>query len=181
MRLLYCGFFLLLFALVCRADIITVKSAELIPEDEHYLLNAEFEFAINSTLEEALLRGGFSLHFVLEFELRRPRWYWLDERIAEKNVEYKLSYSALTRQYRLSSGLYTIADLASLDDVIRLLSKVRARPVAEKSTVKKGNRYEAAVRFRLDTSKLPKPFQLEALASRDWNLQSEWQRWIITP
>ena len=40
---------------------------------------------------------------------------------------------------------------------------------------------EAAVRLRLDVNALPKPFQVSALASRDWSMQSEWHRWSFTP
>jgi hypothetical protein len=35
--------------------------------------------------------------------------------------------------------------------------------------------------MRLDTAQLPKPFQLNAVASRDWTLSSEWYRWSLTP
>ena len=45
----------------------------------------------------------------------------------------------------------------------------------------KGARYDAAVRLRLDVTQLPKPFQINALASRDWSLQSEWYRWSFVP
>ena len=44
-----------------------------------------------------------------------------------------------------------------------------------------GARYEAALRLRLDVNQLPKPFQVSALASREWTLQSEWHRWSVTP
>jgi hypothetical protein len=171
-------FFLLLLALWSSlgwADAILVKSAELADEEESYKLNAEFDFALNPTLEEALQRG-LPLYFVLEFELTRPRWWWLDEKVASMQAAYKLSYNALTRQYRLASGLYA-ENLASLEDVMRLLSRVRGRPVVEKSALKKGGGYEAAVRLRLDVAQLPKPFQLSALSSRDWTLQSDWYRW----
>ena len=40
---------------------------------------------------------------------------------------------------------------------------------------------EASLRMRLDTAQLPKPFQLNAIASRDWTLASDWHRWIFTP
>jgi hypothetical protein len=33
--------------------------------------------------------------------------------------------------------------------------------------------------MRLDVTQLPKPFQLNALTSRDWNLASEWRRWPL--
>jgi hypothetical protein len=38
---------------------------------------AEFDLAFNPTLEEAIQKG-VPLYFVFEFELSRPRWYWVD-------------------------------------------------------------------------------------------------------
>jgi hypothetical protein len=37
------------------------------------------------------------------------------------------------------------------------------------------------VRLRLDVNQLPKPFQVNALASRDWQLASEPRRIAFTP
>ena len=47
--------------------------------------------------------------------------------------------------------------------------------------LKRDASYQAAVRMRLDTSQLPKPFQVNAIASRDWTLTSDWHRWSIGP
>jgi hypothetical protein len=33
--------------------------------------------------------------------------------------------------------------------------------------------------MRLDLSQMPKTFQVNALANRDWNLSSEWARWLL--
>jgi hypothetical protein len=162
-----------------RADTIPVQSAELRVEDESYVLNAQFEVAFNPTLEEALQKG-ISLYFVLEFELLRPRWYWLDERLVERSTQYRVSYSPLTRQYRVTTGLLS-QQLDSLEEVEHLLSRVVSRPVIPVDALSKGARYEVAVRLRLDVNQLPKPFQINALASRDWSLQSEWYRWSFTP
>ena len=63
-----------------RADTIPVKFAELRIEEGEVLLNAEFEFTLNPTLEEAL-QSGIPLYFILEFELTRGRWYWFDEKV----------------------------------------------------------------------------------------------------
>src|SRR6266850_39219 len=41
--------------------------------------------------------------------------------------------------------------------------------------------YEAAVRMRLDTTLLPKPFQLSALTSRELQLDSPWKRFTVRP
>ena len=112
-------------ATIARADTIGVKSAELLPEDESYVLNAEFDLAFNPTLEEALQKG-VPLYFVLEFELVRPRWYWLDEKVAQMSMQYRVSYNALTRQYRVTSGLLG-QQFDSLDEVERLLVARRRR------------------------------------------------------
>ena len=42
-----------------------------------------------------------------------------------------------------------------------------------------GTDYQAALRMRLDVTQLPKPFQVNALTSREWNLASDWRRWPL--
>ena len=169
----------MLAAATARADTIVVKSAELRAEEDGYYLNAEFALSINSTLDEALQKG-VPLYFLLEFELSRPRWYWLDEKVISMTTQYRVSYNALTRQYRIASGLLG-QSFESLDEVERFLSRVTSREVARRDQLVKGTHYEAALRLRLDVNQLPKPFQMSALASREWTLQSEWHTWSFTP
>ena len=161
-----------------RADTIGVVSAEIRADEDDYDLNSEFDLALNATLEEALHRG-VPLYFVLEFEIARPRWYWFDEKVVTSTTHYRVAWNALTRQYRVSSGLFA-QTLYSLEEVERFLSRVTSRPIARRDALQKGSRYEAAVRLRLDVTQLPKPFQVDALASREWSLQSDWYRWSFT-
>ena len=180
-NLIHLAFIVLIaWVMVARADTIASRSAELRLDEEHYVLDAEFDLTLNPTLEEAIGRG-VPLYFVLEFDLLRPRFMWFDELIAKHTVMYRLSYNALTRQFRLSTGGAFYQNLGTLDEATRLISRVRGRTVVEKAMLFKGVRYEAAVRLRLDTTQLPKPFQISALTSRDWNLQSDWVRWSFTP
>jgi hypothetical protein len=162
-----------------RADTIPVKAAELRIEEGEVLLNAEFEFSLNPTLEDALEKG-IPLYFVLDFELTRGRWYWLDEKVAQTTLVYRVSYNALTRQYRVASGLLT-QTFNTLEEVERFIGRVTSRVVASADALTKGAKYDAAVRLRLDVNQLPKPFQVNALASREWTLASDWQRWSFTP
>ncbi len=162
-----------------RADTIPVKFAELRIEEGEVLLNAEFEFTFNPTLEEALQRG-IPLYFTLDFELTRGRWYWFDEKVGQTALTYRVSYNALTRQYRVSSGLLA-QSLGSLEEVERYIGRVTSRPVARADALAKGMRYEASIRLRLDVNQLPKPFQVNALASREWTLASDWYRWSFVP
>lgn len=161
------------------ADVIPVKSAEMRVEDGEVLLNAEFEFALNPTLEEALQKG-VPLYFVLDVELARPRWYWLDEKVLSTSTGWRVSFAPLSQQYRVASGLYA-QNVGSIAEVERLIGRVTSRPIARVDELAAGARYEASVRLRLDVNQLPKPFQVNALASREWQLASDWRRFPFTP
>jgi hypothetical protein len=169
----------LAFGAVAHAEGIEVRNAALVAGEDGYFLEADFEIALNPTLEDALNKG-VPLYFLLEFEVIRPRWYWLNEKVLNNQQQYRLAYNALTRQYRLGLGSL-FQNFASLSETLDFLSRVRRRQVLEQGTLTKGTTYVAGVRMRLDISQLPKPFQLNALASRDWNFGSEWHRWSVTP
>jgi len=161
------------------ADEIPVRSADLRVEEGEVLLSAQFDVALTPALEQALQKG-IPLYFVVEFQLTRPRWYWVDEKVVEWSISHRVSYTELTRQYRVSSGPLS-QPFDALDDVLRFVGRVSSRPVARADMLTRGARYEAALRMRLDSSQLPKPFQLNALASHEWQLASEWHRWSFTP
>jgi hypothetical protein len=171
-----------LFAISAHAEGIHVKSAELVPADQGFALNATYEIMLTPTLEEALVRG-LTLTFVTEFELVYPRWWTLNlwnGAVTDFRARQRLSYNALTRQYRLSFGsLHQNFD--TLQEALSVLGRVRRTIALEPGEVEPGRVYEAALRLRLDTSRLPKPLQIDALASRDWNLTSDWYRWTFTP
>lgn len=162
-----------------HADGIEVRKAALTAAEESYFLDAEFDIVLTHTLEDALNKG-VPLYFVLEFELIHPRWYWFNEKIASAQQQYRLSYNALTRQYRVGVGtLYQ--NFGALAEAMEFLSKVRLREVAGLGALKKESGYVAAVRLRLDVAQLPKPFQISAVGSREWSVSSDWYRWTVTP
>ena len=164
---------------IAGADGIEVKSAELEAVDETLVLKAELEIGLSPALEEALNKG-VPLNFVAEFELRKPRWYWLDEVIVTAQQNIRLSYHALTRQYQIKiNGQYR--NFSSLIEARQELGRLQDWPVVEKAWVKKRSAHIAGLRMRLDLAQLPKPLQLNALASKDWNLDSEWYRWNVNP
>lgn len=181
----FAGPLLALLAWCCLAVLpaaaaeIEIRQPLLSAGDDGYVLSADFAFELPARLEEAATRGVV-LPFVIDFEVTRRRWWWLDETVASRSQTFRLSYHALTRQYRLSVGALH-QSFASLDDALRLLSRLRQWPVLDRHQLRPGETYEAALRLRLDTSQLPKPFQISALANRDWTLTSDWVRWSFVP
>lgn len=170
---------LLLLTLPVQAAEPEVREAQLSLGDDGYAVSADFSFELRQRLEEAVTRG-VPLFFAIDFELSRSRWYWLDEKVASQSMSLQLSYHALTRQYRLSSGTLH-QNFRTLDEAVAILSRLRHWTVFERNAVKPGETYQAAIRLRLDISQLPKPFQVTALANREWTLATEWRRWTFVP
>jgi len=165
--------------LTARADEIEVTDARLSAAEEGIVLGADFAFELNHRLVEAVT-NGVPLYFVVEFELTRPRWYWFDEKAAAKRIQLRLSYHALSRHYRLSTGMLQ-QNYATLEEALSVLRRVRNWQVVERSAGLADANYDAAVRMRLDVTLLPKPFQLSAMTSRELNLESPWRRFAFRP
>ena len=175
-------------SVVC-AEGISVRKTEARFSDGSYLFSADFDISLNFVVDQALTRG-VPLYFISEFSLIRPRWYWMDEVIAKNEQTAKLSYNKLTRQYRITRGSL-FQNFSSLGDALRIISHQSAAPIdatlLQKSSdyisallPQKGD-YIAATRMRLDVTQLPKPLQVNALATQDWNFDSNWYRWIVRP
>jgi len=154
---------------------IRVNSVTLEAVDDGYQFDADFEVTLNSKLEYALEKG-IVLYFVTELNLVNSRWYWLDERIAQSRVREGLSYYALTRQYRLSRGALS-QNFGTLKEALQALGRVRNRPIIATLDLKRDMEYTVELRMRLDIAALPKPFQVETLSSKDWDLSTGILQW----
>ncbi len=166
-------------ALAAQPHGIEVPRATVITADDNYLLEADIDIVLSAPLEDALHKG-IPLYFLLEFELVRSRWYWFNDKAVVLQRQFRLSYNALTRQYRVGVGAF-YQNFPTLKEALQFMSKVRRREDLEPGTLTKGAVYSAALRLRLDTSQLPRPFNLNTLGSREWNLGSDWYRWTVTP
>ena len=162
-----------------HADGITVRGVELEPLEDGYLLDADFDLELTPTLSDAVSHG-VTLDFVLEFELWRPRAWWFDETVTSFREHRRLSFVPVTRMYRLNQGS-SYETFPSLADALRALSHVHAMPSSDHAPLHHGQRYEASITLRLDTSQLPKPLQIETLSSHEWQLSSPVHRFSVTP
>ena len=169
------------WASTCAAQSIDAQTAKVVLEDEGWVLDADFEFGLTSTLTDAVARG-VPLYFVTDLEVRRQRWYWLDEKVFGAQHIARLSYNALTNQYRVLIGAGPLAqrhdDLAS---ALRAIARVRHWRFADAAQFRAGEKYRANVRLRLDLAQLPKPFQLNAITNREWALTSDWLETAFAP
>ena len=163
-----------LFSAVANAEGIKLKSAELERVDNDWLLNATFKIELTPGLEDAVQKGVV-LYFQTEFDVTRSRWYWFDEKAVNVQRQVRLSHQPLINQYRINAGGLAL-NANSLVEALRIAGTIGGWSVIEVTAIDADKQYEAALRMTLDLGKLPKPFQVDALNSRDWSLSGEWLR-----
>jgi hypothetical protein len=168
-----------MLAPVANAEGIKVKFFELERVESEWFLNAAFQIELSPGLEDAIQKG-LVLHFQTEFELTRSRWYWFDERPVLALRQTRLSYQPLTRQFRIASGGLTFT-AQTIAEALQVVGSIGGWRVIDGSSVDPSKPYSAALRMSLDLSKLPKPFQVNALNNKTWNVSSDWTRFTFTP
>ncbi len=171
--------FALVMSPIVHAEGIKVKAAEIERVDADWLLNAVFNIELSPGLEDALQKG-LVLTFQTEFELTRGRWYWFDERPSQVMRQTRVSYQPLTKQYRISTEGFSFS-VRTMREALQAAGTIGGWRIIERANIDLGKTYIAALRMTLDLSKLPEPFQVNALNNRDWNVSSDWLRFPFSP
>ncbi len=151
---------------------IYLMQSEITRQASRYYLSAVWEFDLANTLIESLHRG-IALYFVCSFRLQKKRWYWFDKDLDDVELVQRISFSPLSRSYRLSrGGLSQTFD--SLEQALNVIKNIRQWHILTVPEGKDLGDLEAEVRMRLDASRLPKPLQVTIGGNSDWNLDSDW-------
>lgn len=154
-----------------------VRQVALTPNEDSFILTGQFGLQLSPALTDAV-NHGIPLVFQMQGEVRRPRWYWVDEALYAASADRRLTYNTLVRNYRVTEGQEG-RNFLNLQDALNYV----ARPVSwglPAGRVRAGESVEVLVRFRLDPAFLPKPFQVVSFGDRDWRLDSDWRKFLLT-
>ena len=164
---------------LANAEGIKSRQVQVEQTDTNILVNASFQIDLPQELEDAVKKGVI-FHFVTDLNITRGRWYWFDEKPVQAEKVIRLSYQPLTQQYKVSGGGLTLSAF-TLKEALIQVGSIGGWQVADFTQLDVGKQYQLEIRMRLDLAKLPKPFQINALNAREWNLASDWQRFAFTP
>ncbi len=156
-------------------------SASVERTQEGLLLTARVPAVLPAGLDD-LLHKGVPLHFIWQAEVVRPRWYWVDHKVADVTRVVRIAYQPLTRRWRMSvtSALPTEAmpanalhqSVASLQEVLAVATRVSSWKLVEGESLDPEATYKVHWRLRLDAGPLPRVIQLgfggSAEGSLDW-------------
>ena len=161
------------------ADGIVIRSAEMRQVDGEYLLYARLSITLTPMLTDALNRG-INLYFNTDFDFSLPRWYWFPEQLAHVSKVTRLSYNTLLRQYFVSGIDVQARSMNTLPEALAYLGTIDGWKVIARDRLSKSASYRATLSMQLDTSQLPKPLQINDIATGRWNLDSTPLVWMMT-
>lgn len=157
-------------------NVLLIKTAELVAQDDAYELNANVEAKFDREVEEALLKG-FELHFILEFQLASPIKYWFDDELVTISYPITLGYHPLSRQFLITEG-DTQKSFSSLSEAANEFASLRRIQVIKKAEVEKGETYKALLLVRLDQKRLPKAIYEVSDKAATWEIKSQLFEWV---
>ena len=150
--------------------------------DDGVFLSAAVKFDLPPSVLEVLDKG-IAIHFVAEAELYRERWYWTDQKIAQVARHMRLTYQPLTRRWRLAVSPFPITtavagttlnqNFDTLDEALDAVRRIGRLRMGDASEIPDDSPQTVVFRFRLDTSQLPRPFQIGLVGQSDWNVSVE--------
>lgn len=153
-------------------------------EDE-ILVSAQVSFELPTAVEEALLKA-IPMYFVVRADITKESWYWYDKKVVTAERYMRIAYQPLTRRWRLnvttgadrsgSTGLVLNQSFDTLPQAMSVIKRIFRWKIAEANDLD-GSKHKLELRFRLDLSQLPRPFQIGAIGQSDWDVGA----FVVTP
>ncbi|MDO4997131.1 MAG: DUF4390 domain-containing protein [Neisseria sp.] len=178
--------FLLLPVQVAQAEsIAATRAIANITADGRLSVNSRFKTELPDALKQAL-KQGVPLHFTLSYQLSAPTWAAYKFKLgqvldSDNSINYKLSFHPLTNRYRLTVGTFS-SEYNSLETALRGIGAIANWRVLSSGTLNDvaANKVKAEIRLSLSTSQLPKPFQINSVSAKNWQLDSGWKSLSIS-
>jgi hypothetical protein len=136
-------------------------------------IDADAEIQVSDELRTAAIKG-VPLYFTANLEIISERWWWFDKVWVDQQQTWRLAYNVLTRQWRIGAGDLTLPE-ATFEDAMSYVRHIRGWSVADVSSLDPDVEYRGRIRLQLDTSRLPRPFRIDAYNSSAWSLATPWK------
>lgn len=180
---------LLLLSVVCLSFAVSASSSvangntevlriDPVAREGKLYLDADVDLDVQGDLRN-VAQKGVPLYFTADMEVVSKRRWWFDKTVAEDQITWRIVYNALTRQWRVGTGDLSLPE-ASLDDALARVRYIRGWAVANLNDFDYDETYYGRMRVRLDTSLLPRPFQVDALNSSAWSLATPWKNFSFS-
>lgn len=158
------------------ADAFEVESVEARFDDGLVIADARLRYALSEPARDAL-ENGVPLVIEQRLVIERPRWWWRNVRVVERERRYQLQYHAMSRRFVLTwIGTGESRSFRSLDALLEELGRVEFWPLVRSERLDAEQVYQLAMETTLDLEALPRLLRTVTLTDGDWQLGSETRR-----
>jgi len=126
------------------------------------------------------LNNGIPLTIAVEMVLSRERSWLPDEKIAQWQFLYEISYHALSGRYVVSEqSSDEYESYSTFNEALQAVEQFTASWQTSDSMTGNDQNYLMKLRVRLDLTPLPAPIKLVSHVIRQWRQNSGWQQWSV--
>ncbi|MEY3670261.1 MAG: hypothetical protein RL258_1657 [Pseudomonadota bacterium] len=147
--------------------------------DAHLTRNPEGQWVLSGNVNVSLslalvaaIERGVTLQFESVFRAQRRHFFWFRENVYEHRRVALLTFHPITRLFRVRLDGSAPQTFIDLTEALRHCLVVRGWQVAPAEQNFEG--LDLSLRLRLDKTALPKPLQISAFTTSDWNLSTGW-------
>ena len=128
-----------------------------------------------------VLERGVPLVFLMRATVIQPRWYWRDKQLASLTRRTRVVYLPLTNQWRVSladseavatagntDAFLLHQNVSSMPQAIALAANARGWALGRVADFAESTDTRVTITFALDTTALPRPFQIGVADQGDW-------------
>jgi len=172
---------LLLLLASCASAYADFRITEGFSQLDNDVLRTQSAFDLNIGQDPLdALNNGIPLTIAVEMVLSRERAWLPDEKIAQWQFLYEISYHALSGRYVVneqSSDEYESYN--TFNDALRAVEQFTTSWKTSDSMTGNDQNYLMKLRVRLDLTPLPAPIKLVSHVVRQWRQNSGWEQWSV--
>ena len=175
----YWTFALFLFLLCSNVLATDIRRAEIILQDNSYILSADIDYQLSEKAREAL-QNGVPLFWILHVKVTQQRHNLWDKILAELTMRYRIQYHALLNMYRVKNEYSGAVDnFSTLSAALDWMSTIRNVQILDRDEIEPLKHYVVAIKVHFDRDALPLPLRPVAYINSQWYLSSDWTVWPL--
>ncbi len=143
--------------------------------DGVYQLSTRLDISLSEEMQDAL-RNGVRQVYLLEVQVRVPRFQLYYTEAASEKHRYELRFHTLSRKYlvnylrtKTQRSFYTLSAALEYMGNIESLTVLKGRQLSD------FDNFQIRAKFMLDIDELPLPLQIHSLMNRGWRISSKWK------
>lgn len=140
-----------------------------------YRLNTRLDISLSEEMQDAL-RNGVRQVYLLEVQVRVPRFQLYYKEVASEKHRYELRFHTLSRKYLVNYlRTQTQRSFYTLSAALEYMGNIENLRVLTNKSLRDFDDFQVRAKFMLDIDELPLPLQIHSLLNRGWRISSKWK------